>query len=334
MHDSYTPLGGLVPMWLMQLGEVIFGGVGSGLYGMLVFAIIAVFVAGLMVGRTPEYLGKKIEAFEMKMASLVILVPPVVVLVGTAVAVMLPQGRSQPSRTPARTASREILYAFSSAGNNNGSAFAGPRAPTRPSTTPPSASRCSFARYWLIDPGARDRRLAGGEEARAGRRRARCRRTRRSSSCCWSASVLLVGALTFVPALALGPIVEHLHAVSERNSVNTTMTATHHQALDPRLGISSAARRCGEALVDSFRKLSPRDQVRNPVMFVVYVGSDPDDDPLLPGARRQGRGVAGLHPARSRCGSGSRCCSRTSPRRWPRAAARRRPTRCAARGAR
>ena len=99
MHDSFTPLGGLVPMWLMQLGEVIFGGVGSGLYGMLVFAIIAVFVAGLMVGRTPEYLGKKIEAFEMKMASVAILVPPLVVLVGTAIAVLLPAGTRGPRQS-------------------------------------------------------------------------------------------------------------------------------------------------------------------------------------------------------------------------------------------
>ena len=125
MHDSFTPLGGLVPMWLMQLGEVIFGGVGSGLYGMLVFAIIAVFVAGLMVGRTPEYLGKKIEAFEMKMAALVILIPPLVVLVGTAVAVVARAGARQASSTPAPHGFSEVLYAFSSAGNNNGSAFAG-----------------------------------------------------------------------------------------------------------------------------------------------------------------------------------------------------------------
>src|SRR5207247_9998810 len=94
MHDSYTPLGGLVPMWLMQLGEVIFGGVGSGLYGMLAFAIIAVFIAGLMVGRTPEYLGKKIEAYEMKMASLMILIPPAIVLIGTAIAVVTPAGKA------------------------------------------------------------------------------------------------------------------------------------------------------------------------------------------------------------------------------------------------
>ena len=134
MHDSFTPLGGLVPMWLMQLGEVVFGGVGSGLYGMLMFAIVAVFVAGLMVGRTPEYLGKKIEAFEMKMASLVILIPPLVVLVGTAIAVVGPgldyavrrRTKSKATSTiPGAHGFSEVLYAFSSAGNNNGSAFAG-----------------------------------------------------------------------------------------------------------------------------------------------------------------------------------------------------------------
>ena len=105
MHDSFTPLGGLVPMWLMQLGEVVFGGVGSGLYGMLVFAIIAVFIAGLMVGRTPEYLGKKIEAFEMKMASLVILIPPLIVLIGTAVAVVTAAGQGRRLQSRRRTAS-------------------------------------------------------------------------------------------------------------------------------------------------------------------------------------------------------------------------------------
>ncbi len=134
MHDSYTPLGGLVAMWLMQLGEVIFGGVGSGLYGMLMFVIVAVFVAGLMVGRTPEYLGKKIEAFEMKMASLVILIPPLVVLIGTAVAISGP-GLEYVARDSGEVKSNlnnpgahgfsEVLYAYSSAGNNNGSAFAG-----------------------------------------------------------------------------------------------------------------------------------------------------------------------------------------------------------------
>ena len=124
MHDSFTPLGGLVPMWLMQLGEVVFGGVGSGLYGMLMFAVVAVFIAGLMVGRTPEYLGKKIDAYEVKMASIVLLVPPVVVLLGTAVAVMVPAATASVAN-PAVHGFSEILYAFSSAGNNNGSAFAG-----------------------------------------------------------------------------------------------------------------------------------------------------------------------------------------------------------------
>src|SRR5207245_345183 len=124
MHDSFTPLGGLVPLFMIQLGEVIYGGVGSGLYGMLVFAIVAVFVAGLMVGRTPEYLGKKIEAYEMKMASLVILIVPALVLIGTAIAVLLPAGKSSMANPGAHGFS-EVLYAFSSAPNNNGSAFAG-----------------------------------------------------------------------------------------------------------------------------------------------------------------------------------------------------------------
>jgi K+-transporting ATPase ATPase A chain len=124
MHDSYTPLGGMVPMWQMQLGEVIFGGVGSGLYGMLIFAILAVFIAGLMVGRTPEYLGKKIEAFEMKMASLVVLVPILLALIGTAVAVVTAAGKAGVAN-PGPHGFSEILYAYSSTGNNNGSAFAG-----------------------------------------------------------------------------------------------------------------------------------------------------------------------------------------------------------------
>ena len=124
MHDSLTPLGGLMPMVLMQLGEVIFGGVGSGLYGMLAFAIVAVFVAGLMVGRTPEYLGKKIGAYEMKMASLAILAPCLAVLLGTAVAAAVGPGRAG-VLNPGAHGFSEILYAFSSAGNNNGSAFAG-----------------------------------------------------------------------------------------------------------------------------------------------------------------------------------------------------------------
>ena len=151
MHDSFTPLGGLVPMWLIQLGEVVFGGVGSGLYGMLMFAIIAVFIAGLMVGRTPEYLGKKIEAFEMKMASLVILIPPVLVLVGTAVAVMRRRAGAGISNPGAHGFS-EILYAFSWAANNNGSAFAGLTANTPFYNIAARRSSMLLGRFALIVP--------------------------------------------------------------------------------------------------------------------------------------------------------------------------------------
>jgi K+-transporting ATPase ATPase A chain len=207
MHDSYTPLGGFVPMWLMQLGEVIFGGVGSGLYGMLVFAIIAVFVAGLMIGRTPEYLGKKIGAFEMKMASIVILVPPLVALVGTAVAVLLPQGLSSLANPGAHGFS-EILYAFSSAGNNNGSAFAGLNANT-PFYNTALGLAMWFARYWLLVPV-----LAIAGSLAAKKRVPAGPGTLPTHTPLFIAllifTVLLVGALTFIPALALGPIVEDL----------------------------------------------------------------------------------------------------------------------------
>ncbi len=150
MHDSFTPLGGLVPMWLMQLGEVIFGGVGSGLYGMLMFAIVAVFVAGLMIGRTPEYLGKKIEAFEIKMSAIAVLVPLVVVLAGTAIAVLADAGKAGVANPGAHGFS-EILYAFSSASNNNGSAFAGLSANT-PFYNTALGIAMFFARFWLIVP--------------------------------------------------------------------------------------------------------------------------------------------------------------------------------------
>jgi K+-transporting ATPase ATPase A chain len=207
MHDSYTPLGGLVPMGLMQLGEVIFGGVGSGLYGMLVFAIIAVFIAGLMIGRTPEYLGKKIEAFEMKMAAIVILVPPLVVLVGTAIAVMLPQGLASLANPGAHGFS-EVLYAFSSAGNNNGSAFAGLNANT-PFYNTALGLAMWFSRYWLLVPVlAIAGSLAAKKKVPVGPG------TLPTHTPLFVvllvATVLLVGALTFVPALALGPIVEDL----------------------------------------------------------------------------------------------------------------------------
>ena len=207
MHDSFTPLGGLVPMWLMQLGEVIFGGVGSGLYGMLIFAILAVFVAGLMIGRTPEYLGKKIEAFEIKMAAIVILVPPLVVLSGTAIAVMLPQGVSSIAN-PGVHGFSEILYAFSSAGNNNGSAFAGVSANT-PFYNTALGLAMWFSRYWLLVPV-----LAIAGSLAAKKRIPVGPGTLPTHTPLFIAllifTVLLVGALTFVPALALGPIVEDL----------------------------------------------------------------------------------------------------------------------------
>jgi K+-transporting ATPase ATPase A chain len=210
MHDSFTPIGGLVPMWMIQLGEVVYGGVGSGLYGMLVFAIIAVFVAGLMVGRTPEYLGKKIEAYEMKMASLVILMPPAIVLIGTAVAVLAEGGKAGIANPGAHGFS-EILYAFSSAGNNNGSAFAGLSANT-PFYNTVLGLAMLFARYWLAIPtlaiaGA----LAAKKTVPPGPG------TLPTHTPLFAVLlvgvVVLVGALTFVPALALGPIAEHLTLV-------------------------------------------------------------------------------------------------------------------------
>ena len=204
MHDSYTPIGGLVPLWLMQLGEVVYGGVGSGLYGMLVFAIIAVFIAGLMVGRTPEYLGKKIEAFEMKMAALVILIPPAVVLIGTAAAVLHPAARAS-MQDPGPHGFSEVLYAFSSMGNNNGSAFAGYNA-NIPYVNTTGGFAMLFARYWLAVPTL----AIAGSLAR--------KKIVPAGSGTLSThtplfvvllmgTVVLVGALTFIPALALGPIV-------------------------------------------------------------------------------------------------------------------------------
>jgi K+-transporting ATPase ATPase A chain len=207
MHDSYMPLGGLVPMWLMQLGEIIYGGVGSGLYGMLAFVIVAVFVSGLMVGRTPEYMGKKIEAYEMKMASLMILIPVVVVLVGTAIAVMSPAGLAT-LWNPAAHGFSEALYAFSSAGNNNGSAFAGLGANT-PFYNTALGFAMLFARYWLAIPAlAIAGSLANKKKVPAS---SGTLPTHTPLFIAWLIGVIvIVGALSFLPALALGPIVEHL----------------------------------------------------------------------------------------------------------------------------
>jgi K+-transporting ATPase ATPase A chain len=211
MHDSFMPLGGLVPMWLMQLGEVIFGGVGSGLYGMIAFVILAVFIAGLMVGRTPEYLGKKIEAFEMKMATIVILIPPMVVLLGTAIAVVFPVAKTS-ILNPGAHGFSEVLYAFSSAGNNNGSAFAGLNANT-PFYNIALGIAMFFARYWLAIPILA---IAGSlAKKKIIPVSAGTLPTHTPLFICFLvAIVLIVGALTFFPALALGPIVEHLMIVA------------------------------------------------------------------------------------------------------------------------
>ena len=206
MHDSFTPLGGMIPLIAMHLGEVIFGGVGSGLYGMLVFVIVGVFVAGLLVGRTPEYLGHKVESFEMKMASLLILIMPITVLAFTALAGVMPDGRAGIANPGAHGFS-EILYTFTSQANNNGSAFAGLSANT-PFYNITGALAMLIGRYWLAVPTlalagslARKKLVPAGEGTLP---------THTPLFIFWLiAVVLIVGALNFLPALALGPIVEH-----------------------------------------------------------------------------------------------------------------------------
>jgi potassium-transporting ATPase potassium-binding subunit len=207
MHDSFTPIGGLVPLWLIQIGEVIYGGVGSGLYGMLMLVIVGVFVAGLMIGRTPEYLGKKIEAYEIKMASIAVLVPLFTALFGTAVGVMSDAGRAGVAN-PAAHGFAEILYAFSSASGNNGSAFAGLSANT-PFYNTAVGIVMFFARYWIIIPVlALAGSMAAKKKVPAG---AGTLETHTPLFILFLIGVIvIIGALTFIPALALGPIVEHL----------------------------------------------------------------------------------------------------------------------------
>ncbi|YCH30735.1 potassium-transporting ATPase subunit KdpA [Erwinia sp. D4-22] len=211
MHDSFTALGGMIPMWLMQLGEVVFGGVGAGLYGMLLFVVLAVFIAGLMIGRTPEYLGKKIDVREMKLTALAILVTPTLVLLGTALAMMSEAGRAGMAN-PGTHGFSEVLYAVSSAANNNGSAFAGLSANT-PFWNLLLAFCMLVGRFGIIIP---IMAIAGSLAAK---------KIQPISSgtlpthgplfvCLLTGTVLLVGALTFIPALALGPVAEHLQLIS------------------------------------------------------------------------------------------------------------------------
>jgi len=206
MHDSFTPLGGLVPMWLMQLGEVVYGGVGSGLYGMLAFVIVAVFVAGLMIGRTPEYLGKKIGAYQMKMASLMVLIPVALSLLGTAIAVALPAGRAAVFNPSAHGFS-EVLYAFSSTSNNNGSAFAGIGSNNFYNIA--EGIVMFVGRFWLAIPAlAIAGSLVGEKKVPTS---SGTLPTHTPLFIAWLiAVVIIVGALSFLPALSLGPIVEHL----------------------------------------------------------------------------------------------------------------------------
>jgi K+-transporting ATPase ATPase A chain len=206
MHDSFTPLGGLVPMWLIQLGEVVYGGVGSGLYGMLAFVIIAVFIAGLMIGRTPEYLGKKIESYEMKMAALMVLIPVLLSLLGTAIAVVSASGQSAVAN-PGVHGFSEILYAFSSTSNNNGSAFAGYGSNTFINII---ESVCMFiGRFWLQIP------ILAVAGSLVKKKKVPVTSgtlpTYTPLFIFWLiAVVVIVGALSFFPALSLGPIGEFL----------------------------------------------------------------------------------------------------------------------------
>ena len=294
MHDSFTPLGGLVPMWLIQLGEVIFGGVGSGLYGMLMFVVVAVFVAGLMIGRTPEYLGKKIEAYEMKMASIAVLVPLFTCLFGTAIAVMVDVGKSSVAN-PAAHGFSEILYAFTSASGNNGSAFAGLSANT-PFYNTALGIVMFFARFWIIIPVlalagsivAKKRVPAGAGtlpthtsvvRAVAGRRRDRHRRV---------------------------DVLPRARARPDRRAPAAVSRSKHHeypaQAVSAdilRLSVSPprslvTASIFKQALIDAVVKLLPQNQWKNPVMFVVYHRQHSDDAAVVSGVGGHGEAPAGF----------------------------------------
>ena len=211
MHDSYTPIGGMIPMLLMQLGEVIFGGTGCGLYGMIGFAILTVFIAGLMVGRTPEYLGKKIEPFEMKMAVLVCLATPVAILIGSGIAALLPEVADSLNNPGAHGLS-EVLYAYSSAGGNNGSAFAGFNA----NTVFLNVSIGLVMIFARFVPMLATLAIAGS----MAKKKTVAVSAGTLSTCnvmfvfLLIFIVLLVGALSFFPALSLGPIAEFFEMIA------------------------------------------------------------------------------------------------------------------------
>jgi K+-transporting ATPase ATPase A chain len=209
MHDSFTPLGGLVPLFNMQLGEVVFGGVGSGLYGILVMALLSVFLAGLMVGRTPEYLGKKIETREVTLAMLYVLVFPLVVLAGTAASVVAPSGLSSLGNAGPHGLS-EVLYAFTSATANNGSSFAGLAANTTWYQTALGLAML-IGRFWMIVPVLAIAGLLAGKKP-APPSAGTLPTTGPLFAALLVGVIVIVGALTFFPVLSLGPVVEHFLA--------------------------------------------------------------------------------------------------------------------------
>ena len=288
MHDSFTPLGGMVPMVLMQLGEVVFGGVGSGLYGMLIFAILAVFIAGLMIGRTPEYLGKKIEAYEMKMTSIAILVTPILVLAGTAIAVLADAGRAGIANPGAHGFS-EILYAFTSAGNNNGSAFAGLSANT-PFYNTLLGLAMWFGRFGVIVPV-----LAIAGSLAAKKRLPVTAGTMPTHGPLFVVlligTVLLVGLLNYVPALALGPVVEHL--MLWLSEVSAT-AGNHHDKRQDLLPVRPGAGQAGHR--GRLRQAEPARAVAQPGDVRRLRRQHPDHAAVGAGAGRPGRGAGGLHP--------------------------------------
>jgi K+-transporting ATPase ATPase A chain len=209
MHDSYNPLGGLVPLFNIQLGEVIFGGVGAGLYGILVMALLSVFIAGLMVGRTPEYLGKKIETREIKLAMLYVLVFPLIILGCAAWSSVVPYGLSSLNNAGPHGLS-EILYAFSSGAGNNGSAFAGLNANTTWYNTTLGLAMLA-GRFWMIIPALAIAGVLAGKKA-APPGAGTLRTTGPLFAVLLVAVIVIVGALTFFPVLSLSPIVEHFLA--------------------------------------------------------------------------------------------------------------------------
>ena len=261
MHDSFTPLGGLVPMWMMMLGEVIFGGVGSGLYGMLAFVVIAVFVAGLMVGRTPEYLGKKIEIYEMKMAALIVLIPVVTVLFGTAIALISTAGKATIFNAGPQGFS-EVLYAFSSAGNNNGSAFAGLGANT-PFYNIALGIAMLIARYAIDRTGVGYGRFTGKKENNSNQ----CRNTAYAYPALYRLVDRCICDRRSTQLCSCPGIRSNRSTIATGNRKVILMTLNKPSISSIRAALYR------RAVLDAFRKLNPRHQVRNPVMFVTEVGS-------------------------------------------------------------